>query len=163
MLVQELDATWIPLDDFFAAEIPGVEWDARSIPQRARDVFDWQRVREQALEPLLAGRPACWHPFDFVAGPCADGTYAIRAEPERRDPAPIILLDGAYSAGPQLADLVDLSVLVDVPLHVRHARLASREDPRFLADWHARWDEVEAYYFARIRPRSSFDLVVTTD
>jgi uridine kinase len=162
LLAQELDATCIPLDDFFAAQIPEAKWDAMSAPERARDVFDWHRVREQALEPLLAGQPACWHPFDFAAGQRPDGTYGKRAEPEKREPAPILLLDGAYSAGPQLADLVDLSVLVDVPISVRHARLAAREDPTFLAAWHARWDGVEAYYFTGVRPRSCFDLVVTT-
>jgi uridine kinase len=161
MLVEELDAAWIPLDDFYSAHIPEIEWDARSIPDRWRDVFDWPRVRAQAIEPLLAGQPARWFPFDFTSGPRPDGTYRMRAEPETRAPAPVLLLDGAYSAGPQLADLVGLSVLVDVPVEVRHARLAAREDPAFLAQWHARWDAVEAYYFTAIRLRTFFDLIVT--
>jgi para-aminobenzoate synthetase len=161
VLVQSLDAAWVPLDDFFAAQIPDAEWDEMSVPQRAQNVFDWARVRRQALEPLLAGQPARWHPFDFAAGQRPDGTYALNAEPENRDPAQVILLDGAYSAGPQLADLVGLSVLIDMPVHVRHARLAAREDPAFLAQWHARWDAVETYYFSIIRPPSTFDLVVT--
>ena len=41
------------------------------------------------------------------------------------------------------------------------ARLAAREDKGFLERWHARWDAVEEYYFTRVRPRSSYDLVVT--
>jgi hypothetical protein len=61
---------------------------------------------------------------------------------------------------PELADLVNLSVLVDSPVDVRHRRLAAREDGEFLRCWHARWDEAEAYYFANVRPKSSFDLVV---
>jgi para-aminobenzoate synthetase len=160
MLVQRLDANWIPLDDFFSAHIPEAEWDTMSVPQKLLNVFDWPRVRAQALEPLLAGRTACWHPFDF-GQPSPDGTYPLRAEPETRDPAPVLLLDGAYSASPQLADRVDLSVLVDVPIAVRHARLAAREDPAFLAQWHARWDAVETYYLTIVRPRTCFDLVVT--
>jgi uridine kinase len=74
-----------------------------------------------------------------------------------RDPASVILLEGAYSAGPQIADLVDLSVLVDVPLAERHARLAAREKAGFLAQWHARWDAVEAYHLGR----TSFDVLVS--
>jgi para-aminobenzoate synthetase len=163
MLVRELHATHIPLDDFFSAHISDSEWDAMPVPQRAQTVFDWPRVRQQALKPLLCGRPARWHPFDFEAGQRPDGTYRLRIDPETRDPAAVILLDGAYSAGPQLADLVDLSVLVDVPLPIRHARLAAREAPAFLAQWHARWDAVEAYYFTVLRPRTSFDLVVKPD
>jgi uridine kinase len=51
--------------------------------------------------------------------------------------------------------------LVDSPVDVRHLRLALREDPEFLRCWHARWDEAEEYYFSEVRPRASFDLVVS--
>ena len=81
---------------------------------------------------------------------------------ELRDPARVIVLEGAYSTRPELGDLIDLSVLVDSPPSVRHARLAAREDATFLKAWHARWDAVEAYYFTHVRPPSSFGLVVST-
>jgi para-aminobenzoate synthetase len=160
LIADKIDATVVPLDDFFAADIPDAEWDARSVAERARDVFDWRRVRGDALEPLLAGRPARWHAFDFEAGQRPDGTYGMRTDFVERAPARVILLDGAYSAGPALADLVDLAVLVDVPVDERHARLAAREEKGFLAQWHARWDVVEEYYLTRVRSRDSFDLVV---
>jgi uridine kinase len=160
MLEREIDAVVVPLDDFFAAHIPDWEWDTRSVAERARDVFDWRRLRAHALEPLLAGRPASWRPFDFAAGLRADGTYALSERPVERPAAPVIILDGAYSASPQLADLVNLAVLVDVPVPERHRRLAEREDQQFLQRWHTLWDDVENYYFTEVRPRSSFDLVV---
>ena len=160
LIEKELDAVRVPLDDFFAADVPDADWDQRSVQGRARDVFDWQRLRAEALEPLLARRPAAWRAFDFEAGLRLDGTYGMQSELVRREPAPVILLDGAYSAGPQLADLIDLAVLVDAPLAVRHARLAAREEAGFLRRWHARWDAVEAHYFTEVRPRASFDLVV---
>ena len=90
-----------------------------------------------------------------------DGTYAMCLDFVERQPAGVIILDGAYSARPELADLIDLSVLVDVPVAERHARLAARERSHFLDSWHARWDPAEAYYFTHVRPNSSFDLVVT--
>ena len=158
---KELDAALIPRDDFFAAHISDAEWDSRTVEERASDAIDWQRLRAEALEPLLAGRPARWHAFDFEAGLRADGTYAMRTDYVERKPSAVILLDGAYSARPELADLVALSVLVDAPVEVRHARLAAREEARFLDAWHARWDAVEAYYLRHVRPISSFDLVVT--
>jgi len=72
----------------------------------------------------------------------------------------VIILDGAYSARAELADLVDLSVLIDVPAVIRERRLAAREEPAFLAAWHARWDIAEAFYFTHLRPATSFDLIV---
>jgi uridine kinase len=76
------------------------------------------------------------------------------------EPNAVIVLDGAYSTRPELADLVDFSVLIDAPVDVRHERLAAREDKNFLDSWHARWDATEKYYFTHVRPKSSFDCVV---
>ena len=69
--------------------------------------------------------------------------------------------DGAYSARPELSDLIDLSVLVDVPVAVRHERLSTQEERTWLNAWHARWDGAEEYYFTHVLPASSFDLVIT--
>jgi uridine kinase len=163
LIAAELNAALIHSDDFFAADITDAEWDARSPNERARDVIDWRRLRADALEPLRAGRPARWRAFDFEAGVRSDGTYAMRGDYIERPPSAVIVLDGAYSTQPALADLIDLSVLVDVPTEVRHQRLAARENDQFLAAWHARWDVAEQYYFTHVRPKDAFDLVVTTE
>jgi len=161
-LAPVLPAAILPTDDFFAAQITGAEWDARTPRERARDAIDWVRLRGLALEPLRAGRPAVWSPFDFAGGERLDGSYAISARTERCDPAPVILVDGAYSSRPELADLIDLSVLIDASEAVRSVRLAARESADFLRAWHDRWDGAEAYYFRYVRPPSSFDVVVDT-
>jgi uridine kinase len=151
LLAHALEATLIPSDDFYAAYIPDAEWDARNPQDRAADAIDWRRLRSEALEPLLRGKPAQWHPFDFEAAR-PDGTYAMHPAFVERQPASVIILDGAYSTRPELADLIDLAVLIDVPVSVRHERLAARESSQFLAAWHKRWDAAEAYYFTVIRP-----------
>lgn len=160
-IVEESDTAWIPLDDFFAADIPDRQWDTFTVEDKLARVFDWDRVREEAIAPLLEGRVASWHAFDFVSGLRVDGTYGMEAVAKEREPAAVILIEGAYSASPALADVVDLAILLDVPVEERHARLRCRaEDAAFLAQWHARWDEVEAYYLNEVRPREDFDLVV---
>ena len=161
-LADQFEAALIQSDDFFAAGISNAEWDARTPDQRAADAIDWRRVRVEALEPLLAGKPAKWHAFDFAAGVRPDGTYAMRSDVIEREPARVIVLDGAYSTGGALADLIDLTVLVDAPRDVRHDRVLAREERELLVAWHARWDAAEELYFSQMRPRSSFDLVVTT-
>jgi uridine kinase len=160
MLEDELGATVIPLDDFFAANIPDHKWDEFSIEEKLQYVFDWDRVRTEVLEPLLKGQFARWHSFDFASGLRSDGTYGMEKVAKERKPARVILIEGAYSSSPELADLVHLTILIDVPLKERHTRIAAREDPDFLDQWHQRWDEVEEYYFQMVRPRSSFDLVI---
>jgi uridine kinase len=159
-LANSLDACIVPSDDFFAAEISDAQWNARGGPERARDAIDWRRLRRDALEPLLSGKTAAWQAFDFEEGTRPDGTYAMRADFVRREPARVIILEGAYSTRPELSDLIDLSVLIDAPARIRHRRLAAREEATFLAAWHARWDVAEEFYFTHVRPPSSFDLVV---
>ena len=117
-------------------------------------------MRREALEPLLAGKVARWCAFDF-AGARPDGTYPMQVTPTERPPARVVILEGAYSARPELADLITLSVLVDAPVSVRHARMAARDAPDFLVAWHALWDDAEAYYFTSVRPATSFDLIVS--
>jgi uridine kinase len=160
LIADRLQAALIQSDDFFSADIPDAGWDARTPADRARDAIDWRRLRSEVLEPLLAGKTAKWHAFDFAAQR-PDGTYPMSTDFAEREPAAVIVLDGAYSTRPELADLIDLSVLVDVPIAVRHDRLRAREAAAFLAGWHARWDSAETYYFTHVRPSSSFDLVVT--
>ena len=85
----------------------------------------------------------------------------MSSETVRLEPGPVIIIDGAYSCRPELTDLLDLSILVDAPQDARRKRLADREAEKFLEEWHQRWDAAEAYYFSEIRPRSSFDLIVS--
>ena len=161
LVAADLDAAIVESDDFFAADITDAEWDAMGPKERAAAAIDWRRLRREALEPLLAGKSASWHPFDFAAGTRPDGTYAMAAEAVTRGPASVFVVDGAYSARPEVSDLIDLAVLVDVPTSERRLRIAVREeDMAFLAAWHARWDAAEDYYFTHVRPPASFDLVV---
>lgn len=163
-LVQQLtDAALVHLDDFYNTNVPRDQWSQRSVTQRLRDVFDWERLRRHALDPLRAGQSGRWYAFDFVSGLGPNGTYGLQSEVTEVAPAAVILLEGAYSASPQLTDLIDLAVLIEVPAAERHRRTALREDARFLERWHAIWDEVEAYYFTLVRPRASFDLVVMNE
>ena len=160
LVTEEFGAALIQGDDFFAAEISDAAWELRTPEAKAIDAMNWRRLRAEALEPLLAGKSAKWHAFDFEAGAQPDGTYRMRSDWVERKPSALIVLDGAYSTRPELADLIDFSVLIEAPVGVRHHRLAARENAHFLASWHARWDAAEEYYFTCVRPRSSFDCIV---
>jgi len=160
LIENEVDIALIQIDDFFAADIPDSQWDHFSVEERLKYAFNWQRLRKNAIEPLLTGDPARWYAFDFESGMRSDGTYGMQTIPVGREPADVILIDGAYSSSQELADLVNMTILVDVSVVDRHVRLAAREDENFLKRWHKLWDPVEEYYFTHVRPRNSFDLVV---
>lgn len=158
------DLALVRLDDFYQTVIPESDWPRKTVEQRLNGVFDWSRVRSQALEPLRAGRPGRWRAFDFMRGVGASGTYSLREQVTEVTPAPTILVEGAYSASPPLRDLIDLAVLVDAHSHARQSRAVARgDDADFLARWRQIWDEVEAYYFGHVCPPQSFDLVILND
>ena len=162
VLGQQVDAVIVQIDDFFSASIPDWEWDARSVQERVRDIFDWKRLRIDALAPLLANQVAKWDPLDFAAGLRPDGTYALSQQAVQKHPAPVIILEGAYSSNPEIADLIDLTVFIDIPVPERHQRLEKREgDRQFLQRWHTLWDPAEEYYFSEVMPKSAFDVVVS--
>jgi uridine kinase len=162
-VAQATGAVIVPCDHFFAASMSNAEWDRRTPEQRAADAIDWRRLKREAIEPLRTDRPARWYAFDFLAGPRGDGTYPLQRTPTELAPKPVVLLDGAYSARPELADVLDLSVLVEAAPTTRQARLEAREAADFLRQWHARWDPAEEYYFRHVRPPSAFDVVLQTD
>ena len=162
LVAESIDTSIVPIDEFYAGSIPDADWVRMTAQQRWANVFCWQRIRSDVIEPMISGRPARWFQLDFDAGPLTDGTYLLKSLPTELAPFPVIILDGVYTSGPQLADLVDFTVLVEVPEGERRSRLGKREEAAFLAHWHRRWDAVEDFYFSQIRPRNSFDLIVTT-
>jgi uridine kinase len=138
-------------DDFYAGD-PAETWDARSAAENAQRCFDWRRLRREALEPLLAGRTASWRPFDWLT------RGGLAEQPTVHESAAVVILAGAYSARPQLADLVALAVLVEAPAAIRHRRVALRDGR--IDTWNARWEAAEVHSFTHVRPADSFDLRV---
>lgn len=163
-LMRLTDVALVHLDNFYQTVIPESEWLHKTVEQRLNGVFDWFRVRSEALEPLRAGRPGRYRAFDFAGGLGETGTYSLQEQTTEIAPASTILIDGAYSASPPLRNLVDIAILVEVPSELRHSRIATRgDDAVFMAGWHQIWDEVENYYFERVCQPESFDLIVLND
>jgi uridine kinase len=149
----QVDGIVIDQDDFYAGgEISA--WQRLTPQEKADRVIDWQRVREEVLQPLLAGNQATWHPSDW------NSMEGLAPESTAASPSKIVILDGAYSSRVELCDLIDLSILVVLPDAVRRERLKQREGEAFVSEWHAVWDEAEDYYFGHVRPPQAFDVVI---
>lgn len=157
---KKTDAALVNLDDFYTTEIPETDWPRYAFDERLKLIFDWKRVREDALIPLLDGRPGRWQAFDFLSGLRSDGTYGPQEAFTKVEPSKIIIVDGAYACSPHLCDLLDCTLLVHVPVAERHRRLARRENPEFLTQWHRLWDDFERFYFSEIRPAECYHLII---
>jgi molybdopterin-guanine dinucleotide biosynthesis protein A/uridine kinase len=150
-------ATVIEGDDFYSAHLPDLDRPAReamSDAEAAASIIDWRRLRDEALVPLSRRRTARYAPFDWEA---YDGSLGPL---KTRGAADVVIVDGVYSARPELADLVDIRVLLEVPVEVRLRRLADRPDAPDLARF---WDRAEQHYFSQICPPHRFDLRLSAE
>jgi uridine kinase len=117
--------------------------------------FDWQRLREEVLLPLTTGRDAVYRRYDWITGDLApDELHRVSA-------SSIVVVEGVYTARPELADYYDLLVYVDTPREESLRRLRERGDDHGPIDWESRWRLAEAHYLAAARPDKRAHLVVT--
>jgi molybdenum cofactor guanylyltransferase len=139
-------------DDFYRNTLPSLTLSQREAMSDAAvvdAVIDWERLRDQALLPLRAGKSATFQPYDWQTD---DGRLA---PPKTIPAADLIIVEGVYAARPEFASLLDGAVYLGVDPQTRARRCAEREnDP----DWARFWERGEAYYFSALRPPASFDL-----
>ena len=148
-IAEALGACVIDSDDFFAGGV-ALRSDARQ--DRVRDCIDWKRQRP-VLEALRAGREASYAAFDWDS---FDGR--LETEPTIVEPRSVVLFEGVYTARPELADLVDLRLLLWVSEATRVARLLAREGA--IGAWERQWHEAEEWYFTHVVPSHVFDLIL---
>jgi uridine kinase len=148
-LAELTDAAVIDGDDFFAG---GPEVGTDPPAARAERCIDWRRLRG-TMETLREGRSASYCAFNWEA---FDGS--LRSVPTLIETAHVVIVEGVYTARPELADLLDLRVLVRVPDRVRDKRLLKREGT--IGPWETQWHEAEDWYFAAVAPPTHFDRIV---
>src|SRR3954469_1690259 len=104
-IAEAIGACVLGSDDFFNGGV-AVRSDA---PQdRVRDCIDWKRQRP-VLEALRAGRQARYVAFDWDA---FDGR--LETESTVIEPRSVVIFEGVYTARPELSDLIDLRLLLQV-------------------------------------------------
>jgi uridine kinase len=139
-------------DDFYSGGTDA-DWDTMTPAEKVEQAIDWRHQRE-VLETLRRYERATWRPYDWESD---DGSFG---PPISGGPADLVILDGAYSARRELADLFALRVLLHVPRGVRRARLLRREGVRDRAEWESRWSDAEDLYFGALMPPHAFDFVI---
>ncbi len=121
-------------------------------PLEAVDLlFDWERLRDEALAPLLRGEEARYRRYDWDAGRMGEDVATVAA-------GGVVLVVGCYVARPALRGYLDLIVVVDAPrdLCIRRQLARGEDDEETIARWRA----AEDWYFERQDPRRIADLVI---
>jgi uridine kinase len=116
--------------------------------------------QHDVLQRLRRGEAASVDPFDWVSPdwdkdgiPLSGNVYSV-------DPAPVVILEGVYSARPELREFFDLRVLVDTFAEIRRRQLEDREGEHMNTVWEALWASAEDHYFDHEVQPGDFDLVI---
>ncbi|MFE9844126.1 MULTISPECIES: uridine kinase family protein [Streptomyces] len=116
------------------------------------ELFGWQeRLRAQVLEPLAAGRPAHWAPYDWVRR---------RFGPERvLDPVPLLLVEGVGAGRRALRPHLARLLWMETPRARSWGRGRNR-DGRELSDFWDGWERAELAHFSDDPSRPFADTLV---
>ncbi|MEU2396348.1 hypothetical protein [Streptomyces sp. NPDC007369] len=116
------------------------------------ELFAWpDRLRSQVLEPLAAGRPARWTPYDWVAR---------RFGPEQvLEPAPVLLVEGVGAGRRALRPHLARLLWMETPRAESWGRGRHR-DGRELSDFWDGWERAELAHFSDDPSRPFADTLV---
>lgn len=147
-LCEVYGASVFHMDDFFLRP-----------EQRTKERFsqiggnvDYERVEEEVLRPLSRGEDVVFRPFDCRTMTLS-GAVHVR-------PAPLVIVEGAYSMHPRLSGYYDLSVFLDVTKAVQKARIERRNTPALAERFFSEWIPLEDVYFTDTRAKERCEIVL---
>lgn len=115
--------------------------------------FELARLLEEVVEPLLAGRAARYHGFDW-------GANRLHAEASVVRPEGVVVIEGVCALHRMFRDAYDVRVWVDAPRELRLERGVARDGEASRERWETVWMPSEERYVERDDPVPSAHVVV---
>ena len=146
-LQERFDCNLFHMDDFFLR--PEQRTEARFLEPGGN--VDYERFREEVLEPLKRGEPFSYRPFDCK-------TFTL-AQPVAVEPKKLTIIEGSYSHHPYFDNPYDLKVFLEVSPELQRQRILMR--PAFLHQrFFEAWIPMENGYFEAFSVKEQADLVI---
>ena len=146
-LHEKFDCNLVHMDDFFLR--PEQRTEARF--QEPGGNVDYERFREEVLEPLKRGEAFSYRPFDCK-------TFTV-AQPVAVEPKKLTIIEGSYSHHPYFEEPYDLKVFLTVAPELQRQRILMR--PAFLHQrFFEAWIPMENAYFEAFSVKEQADLVI---
>lgn len=149
-LAKRLDASVIEGDDFFAGGVVPLEKTAENL---ADICIDW-RSQVEVLTTLQSQGMAEYFPFDWDAFDGTNSRVKKQVQSQR-----IVIVEGVYSARPELRHIINFSICIDLPDDLRMTRLLEREGE--IGPWERQWHRAEDWYFENQAKPENFDAILT--
>ena len=146
-LADQYDCCVVHMDDFFLRP-------EQRTPERLAEPggnVDYERFRQEVLEPLKEGLPFSFRPYD-----CSTQTLG---QPIPVQPKKLTVIEGTYSHHPHFGSYCDLRIFLTVCPREQHRRILRRPaflHPRFFEEW----IPMEHRYFAHFSIPEKADMVI---
>jgi len=111
----------------------------------------WQRLQDQVLEPVAAGRAARYQRYDWAAG-AFDGWVEV-------PPPEVLVVEGVGAGARPVTPWLSLLVWVEAPPGLRLARGITRDGEALRTEWE-RWQAREDVHFRADRTKARADVVL---
>ena len=144
------DVATVHVDDFYRVmnSSDRVQLDAKGGYEL---YYDWQRLGQDVLEPLSQGQAGSYQCYDWTKNKLSNETVTV-------EPRGVVIIEGCYSARPELRHYYHARILVETSAEKRLER--QRERANASDEWLERWDTAERYYMEHLQPQSYVDLIV---
>lgn len=150
-LAEAWNACLFHMDDFY---LQPHQRTAERLAEPGGNV-DRERFLTEVLLPLREGKPVEYRRFDC-------GTFTF--EPPRIiPPAPIAIVEGSYSCHPELRDLYDLRIFLDIDPETQMERILRRNGPEAAERFRTIWIPLEEAYFRGCAVREACDFLWTAE
>ncbi len=139
-LQSEFDGNLFCMDDFYLRR-------EQRTPARLAEIggnVDYERFREEVMDPLLSGEEVVYRRFD-----CS--TFTMQS-PEIIPRKRLNLVEGSYSLHPYLGDVYDLRVFMTVDPETQLARIRRRSGEEKLERCRGEWIPKKEAYIRKFHP-----------
>lgn len=148
MLEKLYSCTVFHMDDFF------LQPEQRT-PERYAEIggnIDRERFLAEILEPLRRGDAVCYRSFD-----CHTMTLGNEKQVQ---PENLVIIEGAYSMHPDLANFYDFSVFLDIHQDLQRQRILHRNDPEWARRFFNEWIPQEKRYFEKTNIKARCSMTI---
>ena len=147
-LKNEFDANLFHMDDFFLQR-------HQRTKERLAEVggnVDYERFREEVLEPLRTGKSVEYRIFDCSNLEIVENTMI---QPKR-----INIIEGSYSQHPYFGEPYALSIFTEIDHESQLNNIRKRNGEEKLKNFVERWIPKEEVYFAKFGIKEKCDVVI---
>jgi len=134
-LKSRYDCNTIHMDHFF---LRPEQRTSERLAQPGGNV-DYERFKAEVQEPLLAGMPFAYHPFN-----CRTGDFDAKVNITQKQ---LAIVEGAYSLHPTLMDVYHIKVFLTISPEEQLRRIEARDGEKLLERFQTEWLPMEHRYF----------------